>query len=179
MSAVTGAVLAGHEFCRGINSAHLAQLATAARHEELPAGYRFFEEGETADRFWLIQAGQIALDLHVPGRGVVIIETFGRGTVLGWSWLFPPYQWRFGALAMQPVRAIGFDGRLVRTFCAADPSLGFELTRRFTSVILDRLQATRVRLIDVYGNPSDPIPGPDALSTYTQPGERATAGPGS
>lgn len=173
MSAVNASALAAHEFCKGMNSAQLAKLAGAARHAEYPSGHRFFEEEETADGFWLIQAGQVALDLHVPGRGVVIIETFGRGTVLGWSWLFPPYQWRFGAVAMQPVRAIMFDGKLVRTFCAADPELGFELTRRFTAIVLNRLQSTRLRLIDVYSNCDPPVYDPDALSTYAQPGEPA------
>lgn len=174
MSTVNASALTAHEFCKGMSGPQLAKLATAARHVEYPSGHRFFEEEETADGFWLIQAGQVALDLHVPGRGVVIIETFGRGTVLGWSWLFPPYQWRFGAVAMQPVRAIAFDGKLVRTFCAADPELGYELTRRFTAIVLNRLQSTRLRLIDVYSNYDPPAYDPDALSTYAQPGEAPT-----
>lgn len=174
MSAVNATTLAAHEFCRGMSSPQLAKLATAARHVEYPQGHRFFEEGQTADGFWLIQAGQVALDLHVPGRGVAIIETFGRGTVLGWSWLFPPYRWRFGAVAMQPMRGILFDGKLVRTFCVADPELGFDLTRRFTAVVLNRLQSTRLRLIDVYANYDPPAYDPDALSTYAQPGEPLT-----
>lgn len=157
MTTVTTAMLAEHEFFRGMRTPHLRQLVTAGRYIEVPARHRFFDEGGTADRFWLIHAGQIALDLHMPGRGAVIVETFGRGTVLGWSWLFPPYRWKFGALAKQPVRAIEFDGRLVRTLCAADPELGYELAHRFTSVILDRLQATRMRLVDVYAHPEEAL----------------------
>lgn len=148
--AITAAVLAREDFLRGIPKAQLTRLATAARDVAVPERHRFFEEGGRADRFWLIQSGYVALDLHLPGHGTTIIETFGRGAVLGWSWLFPPYEWRFGAVAAQPVRAIEFDGRLVRTLCAADPELGYELTQRFTGVVLERLQATRIRLLDLY-----------------------------
>jgi CRP/FNR family transcriptional regulator, cyclic AMP receptor protein len=89
----------------------------------------------------------------VPGHGPVIIETLSRGDVIGWSWLFPPYQWLLGAVTMQPTQAFELNGRAVRRMCAADPVLGHELTRRFIAVVVRRLQATRVRLLDIYGHP--------------------------
>jgi CRP/FNR family transcriptional regulator, cyclic AMP receptor protein len=148
MTTLPGTALTAHEFFRGMPVRHVDMLARTAHYADVPAGHRFFEEGGRADRFWLIQAGRITLDLRVPGRGTVVIETLGRGTVLGWSWLFPPYEWRFGAVAAEPVRAIVLDGRTVRALCVTDPALGFELTRRFTAIMLDRLQNTRMRLID-------------------------------
>ena len=151
---VTASALASHEFLREMSSPHLARLATVAHLDDVLAGHRFFEEGQHADRFWLLQEGRVMLDLHVPGRGDVIIESLGPGTVLGWSWLFPPYHWRFGASAAEPVRAIVLDAPAVRVMCATDPALGYELTRRFTAVMLDRLQNTRLRLLDLYGVPA-------------------------
>ncbi|GAB3975547.1 cyclic nucleotide-binding domain-containing protein [Actinoallomurus acanthiterrae] len=151
--ALPGSALTCHAFVRDMPEHHIARLASVACYEDVPAGHRFFEEGGSADRFWLIQAGRVALDLHIPGRGTVIVESLGRGTVLGWSWLFPPYEWRFGAVAAEPVRAIRLDARAVREMCAKDPALGYELTRRFTAVMLDRLQNTRMRLLDLYGAP--------------------------
>jgi CRP-like cAMP-binding protein len=133
---------------------HLDRLAVAAHYEDVPAGHRFFEEGGPADRFWLIQAGRVVLDLHVPGRGGLIIESLERGTVLGWSWLFPPHEWRFGAVVVEPVRAIVLDAEAVRIMCAAEPVLGYELTRRLAAIMLDRLQNTRMRLLDLYGAPA-------------------------
>jgi CRP-like cAMP-binding protein len=132
---------------------HLNRLAVASRYEDVPAGHRFFSEGEPADRFWLIQAGRVVLDLHVPARRELIIESLSPGTILGWSWLFPPYEWRFGAIAVEPVHALVFDAQAVRIMCAADPALGYELTRRFAAIMLDRLQNTRIRLLDLYGAP--------------------------
>lgn len=146
-------VFSGYEFFRGMPAGHLDRLAVAARYEDVPAGHRFFDEGEPADRFWLIRAGRVVLDLHVPGRGGLIIESLGPGTILGWSWLFPPHEWRFGAVAVEPVHAIVLDAEAVRIMCAADPALGYELTRRFAAIMLDRLQNTRLRLLDLYGTP--------------------------
>lgn len=145
--------LDAHEFFHGMQPGYLSLLATTARFVEVPAGHRFFREGSRADRFWAIQSGQVGLDLLVPGRGHVVVETFGRGTVLGWSWLFPPRIWRFGAVATMPIKALEFDAELVLDRCAADPSLGYELTAKFTELILERLQATRYRLLDVYAHP--------------------------
>ncbi|WP_165495255.1 cyclic nucleotide-binding domain-containing protein [Actinomadura roseirufa] len=137
--------LAHETFFRGMGRRHLARLASAAAPVEASAGTRLFAGGAPAERFWLIQDGVVALDLRVPGRGEVTVETLGPGAVLGLSWLFPPHRWRLGAVALHPLRATRFDGRLVRTLCAADPELGYELTSRLGAVMLDRLQAARAR----------------------------------
>jgi len=145
--------LAGHQFTRGMPADYVAALSGAAKHINVPARYRLFDEGGTADRFWLIQAGQVALDMSVPGRGLVVIETLGMGDVIGWSWLYPPYQWRLGAVALRPTQAFEVDGPAVRQMCAADAGFGYELTRRFLAVVVHRLQATRTRLIDISAQP--------------------------
>jgi len=90
----------------------------------------------------------------VPGRGRIKIDTIGIGEVLGWSWLYAPYQWAFGAESASAVEAFEFDGRMVRACCESDPALGYELTRRLALVVAKRLQATRVRLITASGQPA-------------------------
>lgn len=147
MIEVTAAVLAAHPFLHGVSPDHLAVLADAACDVAFPAKHRLFEDGGSATRFWLIQSGSVALDLHVPGQGRMKIETIGLGELLGWSWLFPPFKWAFGAVAASPVEAFEFDARAVRACCASDPALGYELTQRLARVVASRLQATRVRLI--------------------------------
>ena len=149
MTIENASVLGRQPFLRGLPGSQLADLAALCAHVQVPAGHRLFEEGETADRFWLIDAGQVRLDAMVPGQGRVVIETLGRGDVVGLSWLRPPYQWRFGAVATQPMQAFEFDARAVRAACDADPALGYELTQRLSGVVVQRLQATRARLIDV------------------------------
>ena len=147
MIEVTKAALAAHPFLHGMPRDQLGLLAQAACDVRFPARYRLFEDGGSANRFWLIQSGHIALDLHIPGEGPVVIETVGMGELLGWSWLFPPYRWAFGAVAATPVEAFEFDAPAVREACAADPGLGYEFSQRISRVLSTRLQATRIRLI--------------------------------
>jgi CRP/FNR family transcriptional regulator, cyclic AMP receptor protein len=109
--------------------------------------HRFSEDGGHADRFWLVQSGQVTVDVHVPGQGRVPIDTIGVGELIGWSWLFPPFTWAFGAVAASPVRAFEFDARAVRASCTSDPALGYEVTWRLAQVVTGRLQTTRNRLI--------------------------------
>ena len=147
MTEVTAAALAAHPFLHGMSGDQLTFLAGTARDVKFPARHRLFEDGGNATRFWLIQSGHVSLDLHVPGEGPVVIETIGMGELLGWSWLFPPYTWAFGAVTARAVEAFEFDAAAVRERCAADPGLGYELTQRITRVLAKRLLATRIRLI--------------------------------
>jgi CRP-like cAMP-binding protein len=155
MIEVTAGALATHPFLHGMSRGQLAELAGAASDFTFPTRYRFFEDGGGASRFWLIQSGCVALDLHVPGQGRMKIDTIGMGELLGWSWLFQPYRWTFGAVATGPVEAFELDGRLVRACCESDPALGYEVTRRLARVVAKRLQATRVRLITASSLPAD------------------------
>src|SRR6516162_9422259 len=124
MIEVTADALATHPFLHGMSRDHLAVLAETAADVTFPARHRLFEDGGGANRFWLIQSGHVALDLHVPGQGRMKIEDFE------------------------------FDGRAVRACCESDPALGYELTRRLARVVAKRLQATRVRLITASSLPA-------------------------
>jgi CRP/FNR family cyclic AMP-dependent transcriptional regulator len=143
-------VLGAQPFLRGLADGHLATLASLCRHVAVPARQRLFEAGAVADRFWLLDAGQVVIDTTVPGRGRLVIETIGRGDVTGVSWLLPPYQWRFGAMTVQPMQGFEFDARAVRAACDEQPALGYELSRRISGVLARRLQATHARLLDSY-----------------------------
>jgi CRP/FNR family transcriptional regulator, cyclic AMP receptor protein len=149
MIEVTGAALSAHPFLHGMPLGQLDVLAQVAEDVTFRAGHRLFEDGGHATRFWLIRSGYVGLDLHVPGQGRITIETIGLGELLGWSWLFPPYRWAFGAVAATHMEAFQFGGPAVRAACEADPELGYELTRRLAIVVARRLQATRIRLITV------------------------------
>ena len=147
MIEVTAAALAAHPFLHGMSREHLAVLSRAASDVTVPAGHRFFEDGGHAIRFWLVESGHATVDVHVPGLGRVPIDTIGMGELIGWSWLFSPFTWAFGAVAASPVEAFEFDARLVRTWCISDPALGYEVTRRVAEVLTRRLKSTRSRLI--------------------------------
>lgn len=139
-----------HPFLAGLEPHALSQLSTWARRVAFRAGTTIFAEGGKATSFWLIVDGHVRLDTYVPGRGGVAVESLGPGAVLGWSWMFPPHRWHFGATAVEPTLTVVLDGTGVRRLSTEDPVIGYELHRRFMAVVVDRLQSTRMRLLDVY-----------------------------
>jgi CRP/FNR family transcriptional regulator, cyclic AMP receptor protein len=146
-------VLASQPFLRGLSEEQLLRLTVLCQHVAVPSRHRMFDEGTIADRFWLIDAGQVTLDATVPGQGRLIIGALGRGDVLGLSWLAAPYQWRFGAVTTQPMQGFEFPAGPVRMACDQDPVLGYELCRRFNAAVVDRLQTTRARLLEAHAHP--------------------------
>jgi len=147
-------LLSSQPFLAGLTPAQLDKLSYWTRKSTFHAGTRLFEEGQRADRFWLLREGHVTLDTQVPGQGTQIVETLGPHAVLGWSWLFPPYRWHFSASAVETTLAVELDGPGVRDLCDRDHELGYELMRRFVEVVVQRMQATRVRLLDLYRMPS-------------------------
>ncbi|PKV89665.1 Crp/Fnr family transcriptional regulator [Streptomyces sp. TLI_146] len=129
---------------------HRSRLMSTAHEVTFPAGTRLFEEGRTADRFWVVRTGTVTLDLHVPGRRPAAIENLAAGELVGWSWLFPPCLWHFGAEAATPVRAYEFDAPSVRLMCDSDPQLGAAVAQWVGRVLAHRLTQARMRLLDLY-----------------------------
>jgi CRP/FNR family transcriptional regulator, cyclic AMP receptor protein len=137
----------------GLSPAQAELIAGCARNVHFAPGATIAREGDAADQFFLLRHGAVALELTVPGRSPLTIETVGSGEIVGWSWLFEPHRWQFDVVALEDVSAIVFDGACLRGKCDADHELGYELMRRFAGLLLTRLQHTRLQLLDVYGRP--------------------------
>ena len=135
----------------GLEPAHLELLAGCGRNEHVAAGELLMREGEAADRFFLIRRGLVALEVDAPGRGAMQIQTLHEGEVVGWSWLFAPFRWSMDGRAVENCGLIAFDGACLRGKCEDDHELGYQLMRRFAAVVIDRLQGTRLQLLDLYG----------------------------
>jgi CRP-like cAMP-binding protein len=142
--------IAALPFCAGLDLGAVAAIAACATTQHFDAGQYLLAEGIEAHQFYLLTSGHVSLETHAGARGRIPIETIAAGEVLGWSWLFPPYRWSFSARAVEPVEAIVVDAACLRRACDADPRLGYELMQRFARVIVERLQATRLQLLDVY-----------------------------
>ena len=136
----------------GLAPEQLQLIAGCGRNEHVAAGTPLFREGAPADRFFLIRTGAVALAIAPPAGGPLVIETLHPGDVVGWSWLFPPYRWHFDGCATDQTSLIAFDGACLRGKCESDHELGYELMRRFAASLVERLQATRLQLLDVYGH---------------------------
>jgi CRP/FNR family transcriptional regulator, cyclic AMP receptor protein len=140
----------------GLQSAQLELIAGCARNQPIDAGMMLMREGDPADRFFLIRRGAVALEVNVPGRGPLVIETRHSGDTVGWSWLFAPYRWQLDGRAVEPSQLIAFDGACLRGKCETDHELGYQLMSRFAADLVQTLQATRLQLLDVYGHATAP-----------------------
>ena len=146
-------VLANHPFFKDMPKAHLDTVVGCVANVVFQPGEFVLREGQAADNFFLIREGHVAVEVFVPNKGPVTIETIEGGEVLGWSWLFPPYRTRFDARALTSVRALSLDGACLRTKCEKDAAFGYDMLKRFTQLVVSRLEATRMQLLDLYGNP--------------------------
>jgi CRP/FNR family transcriptional regulator, cyclic AMP receptor protein len=144
-------ILAEHSFFAGIESSYTNLLVGCAANVRFDAGRYIFKEGEAANEFYVIRAGKVALEIFAPQRKPIILATLGEGEILGWSWLLPPYHWKFHARAVEDTRALALDGKCLREKCEQNHDLGYELLKRFAQIIDRRLDATRFQLLDVYG----------------------------
>jgi CRP-like cAMP-binding protein len=143
-------ILARHPFFQGLDARYVQLVAGCGSNVKFDADTFLFREGAEANVFYLLRSGKIAVETFATGRGPIIIDTLGDGDILGWSWLIPPYNWHFDARAIELTRAIALDARCLRTKCEEDHDLGYELLKRFSTIIEDRLQATRMQLLDLY-----------------------------
>src|ERR1051325_11288175 len=140
--------IAGIPFFAGMSDQHIRILASVAHRTHFGEGQIIFHQGETANRFYLIEEGVIELEATLaPGERRIVAGTIHPGDVLGWSWLFPPFEWQFTAHALNQTTAIFFYGTVLREHCETDPSLGFELFKRMAQEMVKRLQSARRRLL--------------------------------
>ena len=151
--------IALHPFLAGMNPAQLALLTDCAIPVHFKKGQTVLREGELANRFYLIESGRVVLESGEGFGDPVIVETIGAGDLLGWSWMFTPYVWHFTARAAVPTEAIFFYGTILREYCERDHSLGYELFKRITPVMMKRLQSARRRMLAVYahGDALEPV----------------------
>lgn len=137
-----------HPFLKNLSEAHLRSLSDAAMLVAFDEGECIFREGELANRFYLILEGSVSLSTSTQAHDKLPIQTLGAGDILGWSWLFEPYTWHFDARAIEPTKALFFYGTRLREQCEAEPELGYAIMKRISQVLIQRLQATRFKLLD-------------------------------
>src|SRR6516162_3011519 len=143
-------IIADHPFFGNLEASYTSLLVGCASNVRFDAGKYILREGEEANEFYLIRHGRVAIEINPPHRRPIIVDTVAEGEILGWSWLLPPYAWRFHARAETAILAIVLDGKCLRAKCEQNHDLGYELLKRFSQIMNRRLDATRLQLLDVY-----------------------------
>jgi CRP-like cAMP-binding protein len=143
-------VLEEHDFLKALSADQTGVIVSCVKNHRFRAGDFLMREGQEADVFYLLRTGRVALEIDVPGRGPVQMESLGPGDMLGVSWLVPPRREHVDARALEPVVALAFDGACLRGKMDADPALGYALTRRILAATYKRLERVRLARLDVY-----------------------------
>ena len=146
-----GPVLATQPFFAGLDAETLDVIAGCAANVRFDEGEYIFREGDPTSDFYVIRFGRVCIETDIVGRGPHALQTLGEGEVMGWSWLLPPHRWQFDGRAVEPVRAIRFDGKCLRRKCEESDRLGYRLLSRVSDVLTKRLKAARLQVMDVYG----------------------------
>jgi len=144
------AILKEHAFFKDLKAEYIKFIAGCASNVRFKEGEAILKEGQEADKFYLIKHGKVAIDIMVTQRRSITIQTIHDGSILGWSWLIPPHRYRFDARAVEDTSAIVLDGKCLRNKCEENHDLGYDLLKKLTTVLTQRLAVTRMQLLDIY-----------------------------
>jgi CRP/FNR family transcriptional regulator, cyclic AMP receptor protein len=144
------AALAAHPFFAGFDPKFVHAVAQEAKAQQFDTDAILAREGTVAEVFLIVLEGKVALEVGAADNPHLTVQTVGPGEVLGWSWLVPPHRWRFDARALKPTRAIALDGAVLRRTLATHPKWGYHFLVRFMPVLAERLENTRVQLLDLH-----------------------------
>ena len=140
-----------HPFFQGMEPQHLALLTGCARNVRFAPGEFLIRTGREASSIFVLRRGRVALEIVAPGRPPINIQTLSEGEIVGWSWLLPPYLALYDARVLETTIALSLDGKCIREKCESDHDLGYEMFKRFSNLMAQRLQATRLQVLDVFG----------------------------
>ncbi len=143
------AMLQRHPFLGEFQAQHVQTLATLATRARFAKDQVIFREGDECSDFYLIASGLIALEIEAPGQ-TYRVQTLSAGHELGWSAVLMGSGKHFQARALDPVDALAFHGGDLLATCKRDPQFGFVFMHRLLALVAERLQATRLQLLDMH-----------------------------
>ena len=150
---LTDDYLSTHAFFSGLNEEYIELLSEFATQKHFAEGHVLFQQGKLADKFYLVREGKVSVQVPALVGPVLELQILGENEMLGWSWLIPPYRWNFLARAVEDTEVIEFDGAAILAKCEQDPKFGYELFKRFTALMSERLNASRQKMMDQYNPP--------------------------
>jgi CRP-like cAMP-binding protein len=150
--------LEGLRFLHGLRAEYLDQIAAIAEARDVPADGFVFREGEASAHVFVVASGRISLLVRVPGHGPVRVHTLGEGELLGWTPLLGAGVMTATARAAVPSRLVALHAPQLLALIEHDPRLGVELMRRVAAALAQRLNSTRLQLLDVYHHELPDVP---------------------
>ena len=138
------------ELLASLSDEQLGVLTPVVGEVTYPASEFLFREDQTADEFFIVEKGLVSLELITPGIEPMVIVSLGPSELVGISWMFPPYKWKWTARAIKDSQLLVFDAVGVRAQCEEDPELELVVLQMVADQAVKRLHSTRVQLMDLY-----------------------------
>jgi len=126
-------------------------VGECASRVNFQAGQFLFREQEEAAQFYLINHGQVAVEVFRARRGPITLQTLGEGKALGWFWFDKPYHWHYDARALQLTRATALDVKALMYKCEQDYELGYALMKRYAQMLAVQFRVVAMQIADMYG----------------------------
>lgn len=145
--------LSNHIFFSELSDEVVNYLCQCVSVHKIKKGQTLFQQGERADKFYIVLSGQISIQIPAVLGPTLEIQTLGKDQVLGWSWLISPYQWSFQAKTEEDTELLEFDSTAILARCEQDPQFGYVLLKRFAELMAERLDAARLKMMDEW-NPA-------------------------
>ncbi len=145
--------LSSHVFFSELDDSFMKFLSDSATELKIKKGDVLFQQGERADKFYLLRNGHVSVQVPALMGPTLEIQALGEDQILGWSWLIPPYRWNFQARALEDSELLEFDGSAILARCEEDPKFGYALLKRFAALMSDRLDAARQKMMDGWNPP--------------------------
>jgi CRP-like cAMP-binding protein len=139
-------------FLHDIGQMRLEQIANIARLRDFKHGDIVFRQGDPAQSIYLVARGNVSLEICAAGAGCKPILTLGAGELLGWSSVLEQTCYTARARALEQTRLVEINVAQLLTMFNHDPQFGYELMHRTALALAKRLSATRMQLLNVYGD---------------------------
>lgn len=145
--------IAEHEFFAGLAQSSVGFLADCANKRKVKEDEVLFSYGAKADRFYIVLSGRVTVEVSAIQGPPLELRNLGPDEILGWSWLIPPYKWHFQARAEESTEVLEFDGEAILARCESDPAFGYDLFKRFSGLMSERLAAAREKMMNEWSPP--------------------------
>ncbi|MDB6058280.1 MAG: cyclic nucleotide-binding protein hydrogenase accessory protein HoxI [Verrucomicrobiales bacterium] len=140
-------IVTGQPFFKGMKREHLAVLCDCGRIAHFEPDTVLFTEGGPANEFYIVESGRVSLEVHEPGGDSAMVTTVGADGCFGWSWLYPPFVWHLSARVIEPTTVVVLNGARLLVRAEEDHDFGYELMKRVSRILMNRLQSTRSELL--------------------------------
>jgi CRP-like cAMP-binding protein len=117
-----------------------------------PANMVIFHQGDRADNFFILTAGEIALHFKPYDGPPLEITKIASGDVFGWSAALGRKKYSAAAIATSDSKVIRMQASNLQKICAIDPDTAVLFLDRLVGVISVKLQDSHQEILNLFSN---------------------------